>query len=319
MSKFLRIMLVCLTAAAFIVSLAGCGSRSNSTQASGEKIKIVATMYPVYEFAKQVGKDKVAVTMLVPPGAEPHDWEPTPKDLAQIRTAKLFLYHGANLEPVDKLLTKEVLGTTTAVEISKGIPLLTKTAEAKDETKEPQEDHDQHHSGTDTHVWLDPLYAQQEINNIAAALAAIDPQNKEYYQDNARQYNSELEKLNQEYQTALANVPHRDIIASHDAFGYLAKRYNLRQVAIMGLNPDTEPTPDKMAKVVNFCREHQVKYIFFETVVNPKLSQTIAKETGAGLLVLNPVESLSAEEMKQGKNYLSIMRENLVNLQTALE
>lgn len=320
MSKFLRTMLACLLAAVFMISLAGCGNRTGNTPTSGEKIKIVATMYPVYEFAKQVGKDKVAVTMLVPPGAEPHDWEPTPKDLAQIRTAKLFLYHGANLEPVDKLLSKEVLGNAKAVEISKGIPLLTKTEEDKgDESKEQQEGHDGHHSNTDTHVWLDPVYAQQEIDTIAAALAEIDPQNKDYYQQNARQYNSELEKLNQEYQTALTNVPHRDIITSHSAFGYLAKRYNLQQVGIMGLNPDTEPTPDKMAKVVTFCRDHGVKYIFFETVVNPKLSRTIAKETGADLLVLNPVESLSEEEMKQGKNYLSIMRENLSNLQKALQ
>ncbi|MDR3591767.1 MAG: zinc ABC transporter substrate-binding protein, partial [Negativicutes bacterium] len=142
--------------------------------------------------------------------------------------------------------------------------------------------------------------------------------NSEYYRGNAAKYNQELDRLDAEYRQALANLARRDIITSHAAFGYLAKRYNLRQVAIMGLSPDSEPTPDRMAKVITFCRQHKVKTIFFETVVSPKLSETIARETGARLLVLNPVESLTEAELKQGKGYISIMRENLVNLKTAL-
>ncbi len=316
---FVGIMAVVVLA----LGLVGCGNRVNGGQTVSSKVKVITTIYPVYEFTQHVGGDKVEVTMLVPPGAEPHDWEPTVNDLLQIKTAKLFLYHGAGMEPVAKLLTKDVLGNAKAVEVSKGNPLLVlneddgETEAAEEQLKSNHNGHEDEHG--DTHVWLDPVYAQQEVNQIAKALADVDPQNREYYLNNAMQYNKELAQLDAEYKKGLAATTRRDIITSHAAFGYLANRYNLQQVGIMGLSPDSEPTPERMGKVVMFCREHNVKYIFFETMVSPKLAETIASETGAGLLVLNPVESLTAEEAKQGKNYLIIMRENLANLQKALQ
>lgn len=307
-----RTMLILMVAVIFMITLAGCGSRANTAK-PGEKLKVMTTIYPVYEFTRQVGGDKVEVTMLVPPGAEPHDWEPTSKDIILLKTAKLFLYQGTGFENLDKILTKETLGDTLAVAVSREIPVLAEKHQDGDE------DADEHgHDHQDSHMWLDPVYAQQEVLNIAAALAAVDPANSDYYRNNAAKYNKELAQLDQEYQQGLASLPRRDIITSHAAFGYLAKRYNLKQVAIMGLTPDSEPTPDKMAKVVAFCREHNVKYIFFETVVSPKLAETVARETGAGLLVLNPVESLTEAELKSGKNYISIMKENLINLRKAL-
>ncbi len=314
-----RMILVVLLIVTLIV-LAGCGNGSTKTNSGNDKMKVITTFYPVYEFVRQVGGDKVDVTMLLKPGVEPHDWEPTAKELAEIKTAKVFFYHGAGLEPVDKLLKKEVLGAATAVEVSSGVEQIAIKDEDDDEHEHEGQgtQHEDEHHHMDMHTWLDPVAAQQEIKNIAEALANIDPQNREYYLKNAENYLQELSKLDQEYKTALSQTARRDIITSHAAFGYLAKRYDLRQVAVMGLSPDSEPTPEKMAAVVDFCREHQVKVIFFETIVSPKLSQTIAKETGASLLVLNPIESLTEEEMKQGKNYLIIMRENLANLKTAL-
>jgi len=307
-----KTVLILMIAVIFTATLAGCGSKANIARPS-EKIKVVTTIYPVYEFTRQVGGDKVAVTMMVPPGVEPHDWEPTAKEIIMLKSAKLFLYQGAGFESLGKIITKEILGETVAVAVSHDIPLL---AEKHVDAEEDADEHD--HDHLDSHMWLDPVFAQREVLNIAAALAAVDPANSDYYQSNAVRFNKELAQLDQEYQRSLANLPRRDIVTSHAAFGYLAKRYNLRQVAIMGLTPDSEPTPDKMAKVVTFCREHNVKYIFFETVVSPKLSETVARETGARLLVLNPVESLTEDELKQGKNYSSMMRENLVNLQQAL-
>lgn len=310
-----------IIAASFILLLAGCGKQVDKEQSGSTKTKVIATIYPVYEFAKQVAGDKAEVTMLVPPGAEPHDWEPSPKDLARIKSAKLFLYHGAGMEPVEKLLTKEVLGEAKAVEVSRGIELLQASEKEEEhghqEEKEP-ESHEHEHGHVDSHVWLDPVYARQEVENIALALMEADPVNKEYYRQRADTYKQQLADLDQAYQAAFANTARRDIVTSHAAFGYLSKRYHLQQIPIMGLSPDSEPTPDKMAQVVEFCREHQVKFIFFETLVSPKLAQTIAKETGAGLLVLNPVESLGEQEMQDGKNYLTIMRENLDNLEKAL-
>lgn len=313
---FAYLLLVCL-----VFSLAGCGSKTTQTNSDGEKMKVVTTIYPVYEFVRQVGGDKVEVTMLLKPGVEPHDWEPTARELAEIKKAKVFFYHGAGLEPVDRLLTQEVLGTAQAVEVSKGIERIIEQEDADEHEHEHQAGHTEdkhHHDEIDVHTWLDPENVQQEVNVIAEALAAADSKNRDYYLKNAETYNLELAKLDQEFKSALAKVTRRDIITSHAAFGYLAKRYDLHQLAVMGLSPDSEPTPDKMAQIVDFCREHSVKYIFFETLVSPKLSQTIAKETGADLLVLNPIESLTEEEIKQGKNYLNVMRENLENLKKAL-
>lgn len=301
-----------------LVLLAGCGGNKekNGDPAGTPKIKIVATVYPVYEFVKQVGGDKVDVVMLIPPGAEPHDWEPTAKDITRIKDAKVFAYHGSGFEPVEKLLTKDVLGTTLPVQVSKGVTKLPVNSEEEKTGAHTESKHE--HEG-DSHMWLDPIAAQQEVNNILAALVAVDAPNAAYYKENAEKFNKQLIELDQDYKKTLSNLSSKDIITSHEAFGYLAARYGLHQVGIMGLSPDAEPTPDKMAEITKFCREHKVKYIFFETLASPKLAQTIAKETGAELLVLNPVENLTDEELKQGKTYLTIMRENLVNLEKALK
>ncbi len=298
----------------------GCGAktRAPAQTAPPAKLKVVASVYPVYEFARQVGGDKIDLTQLMPPGAEPHDWEPTAREIVAIRAARLFLYHGAGFETIDKLLTAETLGATKAVAVSQGIPLLKPADDDGHDHGSGDKNAKPHDTHTDSHMWLDPLLAQKEVEAIAAALAAADPQNADYYRQNAAGYIRELAKLDQEYQTALAGLPRREIVTSHAAFGYLAARYGLKQLPIMGLSPDSEPTPDKMASVVKFCREHQVKYIFFETLVSPRLAETIARETGASLLVLNPVENLTPEETQQGKNYLGIMRDNLTNLKKAL-
>ncbi len=320
--KYSRASLLALLAAAILALQAGCGAKTNTpAPAPAAKLKVVASVYPVYEFARQVGGDKIELVLLVPPGAEPHDWEPTAKDVLAIKAARLFLYHGAGLENLDKILTPETLGATKALAISKDIPVL---RPEKDDHGDHNHGHGHHgdarktHEHVDAHTWLDPVIAQQQVAAIAAAIAAADPANADYYRQNAANYNRELAKLDQEYKTVLSGLPRRDIVTSHAAFGYLAARYGLKQIPIMGLTPDSEPTPEKMAAIVKFCREHNVKYIFFETIVGPRLAETIARETGAGLLVLNPVENLTLDEMKQGKDYLAIMRENLANLQKAL-
>lgn len=321
---FRKIVLLITLLFISLLLTAGCGGKGKPAPAStaGDKIKVVATIYPVYEFAKQVGGDKIDLVMLIPPGAEPHEWEPTAKDLITIKSAKVFLYNGAGFEPVDKLLHKEVLGTAAAIEVSKGIPLLSGIEDNDEDDEHEGHDHDKQHAGhqhvVDPHVWLDPEYAKVEVNNIAQALSQVDPANSEYYRVNAEKYNAELTKLHGEFQSGLAGAVRKEIVTTHAAFQYLAKRYNLQQTPIMGLSPDAEPTPDKMASIVRFCREKQVTTIFFETLVSPKLAETIAKETGAKLLVLNPIDGLTEDDLKQGKSYLSMMRQNLANLKQAV-
>jgi len=290
-----------------LVLTLGCGWGKQQTSGSGAKLMVVASVYPVYEFARQVGGEHVAVTMLVPAGVEPHSWEPTAKDLTTLRKAKLFLYHGAGLEPwVDKMITPQVLGGAKAVEISKNIEVMT------------AENGHGHAQAMDPHIWLDPVLAQKEVDNILAALCAVDPANAELYRQNADRFKAELETLHNEYTAALKTVRQRTFITNHAAFGYLARRYNLEQVAVMGLSPDAEPTPETLAQIIDFCRKKQVKYIFLEPLVNPRVANTIAKETGVKTLILDPLDGMTDEDLRQGKNYLFIMRQNLANLKLAL-
>lgn len=295
----LALALLCLA-----VWSAGCSlPRRETPPAAGERVLVMATIFPVYDFARQVGGDRVEVRLMVPPGAEPHDWEPTPQDLAALSQAKVFIYSGAGLEPwVNKVLSGNLRKDAVVVEASQGVDLYTAP--------------DGH---TDPHVWLDPDNARKMVNNIRDGLVAADAAHKTEYEQNAAAYVKQLIGLDAAYRDALAHVARRDFVTSHAAFGYLARRYGLNQIPIMGLAPDAEPTPETMAGIVRLVREQGIKYIFFETLVSPKLSQTIARETGASTLVLNPLEGLSPQEMAQGKNYLTVMHDNLVNLVRALQ
>ena len=301
----------------FLVSaIAGCGMNAKPQE---KKLQVVASVYPVQEFVKAVGKDRVEVSLLVPPGTEPHDWEPTAKDLAKIKGSALLVYHGAGLEHwVGAVVKPELLGSAKAVEASNGIALLD-AAESESGEEAGHSHGGEAYGAKDPHVWLDPVLAQQEVKTILAALIEADPAHAGEYEANAAAYLKELQQLHDEYTAALQQTAKKELITSHAAFSYLAKRYQLQQVPVMGLSPDAEPTADKMAEIIRFCKAHQVKYIFFETLVSPKLAEVLSREAGASTLVLNPLEGLTVEEYKEGKSsYLTLMRENLQQLKKAL-
>ncbi len=172
---------------------------------------------------------------------------------------------------------------------------------------------------TDPHVWLAPRLAQKMVERIAQAFEQVDPVNKGYYRSNAGSLETKLGNLDMEYRQGLSNCAGNSIITSHAAFGYLATDYGLNQVPIAGLSPDAEPSPRQLAHIAQFAKNNNVRYIFFESLASPKLSQTIATEVGAQTLVLSPIEGLSEEEMSQGKTYISVMQDNLTNLRTALQ
>ena len=287
--------------------LTGCGAARQDT-APRDKVSVVASFYPMYEMARAVGGDHVQVQNLVPPGAEPHDWEPGSKEIQAINSAKVFVYNGAGLEHwVDKTLRSLDNKQLVVVEASRGIDLMQGV-----DTEETEK------NALDPHVWLDPLGAAREVEAIRDALIKVDPANRSAYEQNAEAYKEKLNALDQEYRTGLAACPQKTFFTSHAAFGYLAKRYGLTQYPIMGLAPDAEPTPKALADVVATAKKENIKYIFFETLVSDKLAKVVAQEVGAQTLVLNPLEGLTQEEMKAGKDYLAVMRENLANLKTAL-
>jgi zinc transport system substrate-binding protein len=283
---------------------------------------IIASFYPLWEFTREVARDRMEVATLVPNGVEPHDWEPAPHDVARLEKARAFVYNGAGLEPwVDKLIRNLGGKGPLMVRTTERVTLLdAQRAHAHDrpggEKRSPAPGH-RHEK--DPHVWLDPVLAQAQVEAIRIALSKIDPAQAERYASHARAFTARLTGLHEAYTRGLAQCARRDIIVSHAAFTYLARRYGLTQVPIMGLAPDAEPSAADLAAVARFAKQRKVRFIFFETLVSQKLADTLAREVGARTLVLNPIEGLTREEAAAGKGYVDLMEENLRNLRVALE
>jgi len=324
-----QLTLSALTASAML--LVGCSSADNNQEqaASDGKIKVVASFYPMYEFTKQIAGEHADVSVLVPSGTEPHDWEPTAKDVAEISKARLFVYNGAGFETwVDAVLDSAKNDNLTVVEATKGLELLKGSqhehehegaheGEHKDDAHADEHGHEADKNATDPHVWLDPLLVQEEVKAIADALIKADPAHADAYKQNLAAYLSKLQALDQEFQ-ALKNAKRKEFVTAHTAFAYLANRYGLEQIAISGLSPEQEPTATEMQEVVEEAKKHNVKTIFFETLVSPKVAEAVAREVGAKTDVLNPLEGLTEEEQQQGLDYISVMKKNLQALQTEL-
>lgn len=286
-----------------LVGLAGFALMHRNQQQSTKGLQVTASFYPLYEFAKHVGGPYVSVHNMTPAGAEPHDYEPSPQALIAAQKSAVFIYNGGTLEPwADKFLSDY---THTAVKSSNHIALHSGTDE-------------DNHKVADPHFWLDPVLAQQIVTNIRDGLIQADPSHADQYTKNAAAYNKQLQQLDHDFKTGLASCQGDTIITAHEAFGYLAKRYNLQVEAISGVSPDQEPSPAKLAEISQLARDKDIRYIFFESLVSPRLADTIAQEVGAKTLVFDPLEGLTNEDQQHGKNYLSVQRENLANLRIAL-
>lgn len=295
---------------------AGCGALSGDAPgfaAGSNKLKVATSFYPMYEFTQAVGGDKIDLVNLVPTGTEPHDWEPTAGHIKALGEAAVFIYNGAGMEHwLDKTLKSLDNKSLIAVEASHGFALM---------KGEEHDDHgDDHAEGEmDPHVWLDPQGVIHQVEQIRDALIKADAANKATYEANAAAYIEKLKAFDQEFRAGLTGCAREEFFTSHAAFGYLAHRYDLEQHPIMGLSPEAEPQPKELAEIVAEAKEHEVKHIFFETLASDKVAKMVAQEIGAQTLVLNPFEGLTDEEVKAGKNYFSVMRENLANLKIALE
>jgi len=275
------------------------------------RLPVVASVYPLYEFTRQVAGSAARVTSLVPPGVEPHDWEPSPRDVTEMRNARLFVYNGAGLDPwVAKLAGEAATSRVVLVRATEGIALLTSASAA---TATPDG------AAPDPHVWLDPVLAQSMVETIRAALAKVDAARADAYADNARTFVAKLQRLHEQYQAGLAHCARREVVTAHAALGYLAHRYGLVLVPILGLSPEAEPTPARLASIVRFARERKVQYIFFETLVGPRLAEALAREVGARTLIFDPIEGVSAEAQAAGTSYTTLMEGNLNNLRLALD
>lgn len=317
-----KLIVTALAAIAAIACLAGCSTGSGAADEahSDSKVQVVASFYPMYDFAEKIGGDRVEVTNLVPAGTEPHDWEPSTTDMKTLESAKVFVYSGAGMEhwveDIEGTLGNEAL---ISVEASQGVDLLPAAEHEDEEDEAGREDaHEHEHGQYDPHVWLSPENAKIEMGNIRDALVKADPEGKSTYDANYEKYAGMLDELDEEYREKLSNTTDKHIVVSHQAFGYLCDRYGLTQVPIEGIQADSEPDAKTMAEIVAFVEDNDVKTIFSEELVSPKVAQSIADATGAECEALNPLEGLTDEELSAGEDYFSVMEANLDKLVKAL-
>lgn len=261
---------------------------------------VVATIYPLWDFSRQVAGDRAEVVSLVPPGVEPHDWEPSPRDVTQVQRATVLVHAGTTVDAWAQKLLVDSKSRSTVVDASRGLSVLTRGG------------------ATDPHIWLDPTLARAQVEAIAAGLGQADPAGRAIYDDNAKRFSARLEALDQAFAAGLTDCARREIVTSHAAFAYLARRYRLVQIPLMGLAPEAEPSPADVAAIVKAARGLKVTHIFFEPLVSPRLAETLSREIGATPLPLNPVEGVTKEQAAAGQGYLELMKANLASLRTAL-
>lgn len=280
-----------------------------------ERLKAAASFYPLAHFAKKAGGPDVDVFMITPPGVESHDFEPTPRDLKRISNSDVFIYNGAGMDPWAERIAPSLKGSGVA---TVGMAPHFKLLSAPKGHEHEEEGHGHEERAHDPHIWLDPVLAAQQVDIIGDAFVAADPANTASYNSRADQYAGALMALDEEFSKGLAQCETRDIIVAHDAFAYLAKRYGINIIPVTGVFAGEEPSPKRIAEITRIARDRSIKYIFFEPLSSPKIARIIANETGAEVLELNPLEGLTNEQEAAGEDYISVMRENLVNLRKAL-
>ncbi len=297
-----RILLIIIIASLFLIS--GCGQEQAG---KSDKISIITTLYPLYEFSNAVGGEKADVLLLLPPGTEPHAYDPKPSDIRKIANADIFVYIGDDMEP----WAKDILSGVD----NPGLIVIDSSHGLEMRTHEGGHGHGDH----DPHIWLDFENDKHIITLIADALELKDLENKAYYNQNAEGYIAELDELDEKFSSGLADCQHNEFITGgHSAFSYLAERYGLEQISVFGLSPDAEPTPKRIVEMTELAKEKGFNYIFFEELVNPKTAQVIADEVGAETIVINPAASLTKDQMERGDTFISVMENNLESLRIGL-
>jgi zinc transport system substrate-binding protein len=278
-----------LVAAALTLCAVGCGGASGA----GGRRTVVAAFYPLAFAAERVGGGKVAVTNLTPAGAEPHDIELTPREVADLQKADVVLYLSHDFQPA---VQEAVAGASgKRVDLLSGIGLRRGVGEEAGKS--------------DPHVWLDPVLFARIVDRVGAVLG--QPRR-------ARALVARVLALDSLYRSGLAHCARRDFVTSHAAFGYLAARYHLHQIPITGIDPESEPSPQRLQALIELVRREHIHTVFFERLVSPRLAETIARDAGAQARVLDPIEGLTPAEQRQGQTYLTLMRQNLGELRAAL-
>lgn len=312
-----------------LLVVAGCSAPQQTTQQTqNQKIIAAATFWPLYDLTKDIVGDKGTVYSIVPTGVEPHSYEPSPGDIQKLNNADVFVSMGIEFEEFEEDLVDAVNPNVKVIAAGKGIRLLKisddhgheehddehEEEEHEEEGHEDEHEEEEHaHSGEDPHIWLSPKNAQKMVLNVMKGLVEADSANGEYYLQNGQKLIDNLKELDQEFKGGLASCDKDVILVNHNAFSYLGRDYGFSTIEISGLKPEAEPTPKQLAELIEEAEEHDLKFVFYEELVDSRIAKTIANEVGAEVLALSPVASdLSV-------SYDKLMRNNLQNLRVALE
>jgi zinc transport system substrate-binding protein len=283
-----------LTISVLLIVLALAPACSPGDDREDGSVRVVSSFYPLFEAARRVGGERVEVSNLTPPGVEPHDVELTPTQVDVLEDANLVLYLGGGFQPaVEQVLAR---ARTRALDLLSKVDVVDR----------------------DPHIWLDPRRMTAVIDGIEQALAEADPAGTGLYRDNARMLRAEVGDLDREFQAALTTCERRVFVTSHESFAYLAERYGLRQEAVAGLSPESEPDPERLAELADIVATTGTTTIFTETLVSPDVAGALAREARVSTAVLNPLEGLSEADIRAGRTYTSVMRDNLAALRAGL-
>ena len=273
-----------------------------------DRLTVVASVFPLFDFAREVAGPAADVRLLLPPGVDPHSWEPRPSDIVDLSQADIFVYTSERMEPWADNIARAVQGRGVALVQAMDNPGFTSTVGSG-------QDH-----GEDPHFWLDLSLSARTVEMIGRQLASQDPENRDSYIANARAYARRLEQLDQDFMIGLKECGSRRLVTGgHAAFGHLARRYGIEQLSVYGLSPDAEPTPRHLASIVNVVKDNKIHTIFSEELMNPRMAQVLSQETGAKVMVLNPGANLTATQWREGLTFLEIMDRNLKTLREGLE
>ncbi len=319
LARFLAVLL-----AMAMLTAGGCGPAVEGRKEAG-KLTVVTTLFPLYDFARQIGGDRAEVTLLLPPGVEPHSFEPRPGDVARIESAGLFVYTGPFMEPWAESILKGMTSKgLVVVNASRGVTLRSGEGDHHHRHEDKRAGHSGGHGekpgGVDPHIWLDLDNARLMVEGVTAGFVQADGRNREIYEQNGAALKARLADLDARFREGLKTCRTRTFVhGGHYAFGYLAQRYGLTYVAAYQASPDAEPSPKRLVEVKKRMNAEGIRYVFYEELIEPRVATMLARETGASLLPLHGVHNVTREEIKGGASFFSLMEENLTNLRKGLE
>ncbi|MET3729112.1 zinc transport system substrate-binding protein [Fictibacillus halophilus] len=317
-----------LSVSIMLIFSAACGNNSTSDNKDGT-LKIYTTMYPLEYFTERIGGKHVEVSSIIPPGADAHTYEPSTKKMVEMTEGDAFVYNKLESDEfsssvADTLKEEDMPIIDGAKGISyhesaehEGESHATEEEHEDDHAHEKEEHHD--HGSLDPHIWLDPVLAQEIADNIYEGLAKLDPDSKDEFKKNHEALITDLKELDSSFKSKVKNAPKNSFIVSHAAYGYWSERYGLEQIAISGLSPSHEPSQNQIEKIIENAKKEKNNYILFEENVNNKVAAMIKKEVGAETMTLHNLETLTKDDIKKERDYLSIMNQNIDTLSKALQ